>query len=165
MLPKISPAWMHAQALQWRLTLCDLMPTRLLCPWDSPDKKTESSYHALLWRIFPTQGVKLHLLHLLHWRLGSPKVSPLAFKAKCLGPCLPRPGPLAWGVQCRVQTTCSLKRTSSSNYPIWGSPSKGYGSWLYAVSTPLPVTFLLSIFGCRRPFLLVFRSFSSVVAL
>ena len=52
---------------------------------------------------------------LYQWcHLGSPKVSPLAFKAKCLGPCLPGPGPLAWGVQCKVQTTCSLKRISST---------------------------------------------------
>ena len=52
---------------------------------------------------------------LYHWcHLGSSKVSPLAFKAKCLGPCLPGPGPLVWGAQCRAQTTCSLKRTSSA---------------------------------------------------
>ena len=52
------------------------------------------------------------LYHRCH--LGSSKVSPLAFKAKFLGPCLPGPGPLVWGAQCRVQTTCSLKRTSSA---------------------------------------------------
>ena len=33
-----------------------LQPTRLLCPWDSPGKNTRVGCHALLQRIFPTQG-------------------------------------------------------------------------------------------------------------
>ena len=113
---------MCTKSLQLCLMLCDLMPTRLLCSWDSPGKKTGAGHHAHLQRIFPTQGVKLHLPHLLQWQVGSsppvppgkPKISPLAFKAKCLGPCLPGPGPLVWGAQCRAQTTCSLNRTSAS---------------------------------------------------
>ena len=32
-----------------------LQPTRLLCPWDSPGKKTGVGGHALLQAIFPTQ--------------------------------------------------------------------------------------------------------------
>ena len=35
---------------------------RLLCPWDSPDKNTGVGYHALLHRVFPTQGSNLSLL-------------------------------------------------------------------------------------------------------
>ena len=32
--------------------------------------------HLLLQGIFPTQGLKLHLLHLLHWQVGSLSVEP-----------------------------------------------------------------------------------------
>ena len=40
-----------------------LQPTRLLCPWDSPDKNTGVCCHALLQRTFPTQRLNLHLPH------------------------------------------------------------------------------------------------------
>ena len=57
-----------------------LYPTRLLCPWDSPDKNTGVGCHALLKGIFLTQGLNPWLLCLLHCRqilylwshLGSP---------------------------------------------------------------------------------------------
>ena len=37
-----------------------LLPTRLLCPWDSPGKNTRVDCHALLQEIYLTQGSKLH---------------------------------------------------------------------------------------------------------
>ena len=40
-----------------------LYPTRLLCPWDSPDKNTGVGCHALLQGIFLTQGLKPGPLH------------------------------------------------------------------------------------------------------
>ena len=40
-----------------------LLPTRLLCPWDSPGKNTGVGCHSLLQRIFPTQVLNLSLLH------------------------------------------------------------------------------------------------------
>ena len=40
-----------------------LKSTRLLCPWDSPGKKTGVGCHSLLQGIFPTQGSNLGLLH------------------------------------------------------------------------------------------------------
>ena len=43
-------------------------PTRLLCPWDSPGKKTGAGCHALFQRTFPTQGSTSWLLH------GSPSL-------------------------------------------------------------------------------------------
>ena len=47
------------------------------CPWDSPGKNTGVGCHALLQGIFPTQGLNLHLLLLLHWQAGSlPLVPP-----------------------------------------------------------------------------------------
>ena len=43
-----------------------LQPTRLFCPWDSPDKNIGVGCHALLQGIFPTQGLNPGLLCLLH---------------------------------------------------------------------------------------------------
>ena len=43
-----------------------LQPARFLCPWDSPGKNTRVGFHALLQGIFPTQGSKPNLQHLLH---------------------------------------------------------------------------------------------------
>ena len=47
-----------------------LLPTRLPSPWDFPGKNTGMGCHALLHRIFLTQGSNPHLLHLLHWQVG-----------------------------------------------------------------------------------------------
>ena len=46
-----------------------LQPARLLCPWDSPGKNNGVDYCFLLQGIFLTQGLNLHLLCLLHFRL------------------------------------------------------------------------------------------------
>ena len=44
---------------------------------DSPGKKTGVGCHALLQGIFPTQGLNLHLLCVLHWQVGLlPLMSP-----------------------------------------------------------------------------------------
>ena len=40
-----------------------LLPTRLLCPWDSPGKNTGVGRHALLWGIVLMQGPNPSLLH------------------------------------------------------------------------------------------------------
>ena len=45
-----------------------LYPTRFLCPWDSPGKNTRVGCHFPLQGIFPTKGLNLHLLRLLHWQ-------------------------------------------------------------------------------------------------
>ena len=49
--------------------LCDPMnyrlPSRLLCPWNSPGKDTGVGCHSLLQGIFPTWGLNPGLLH---WR-------------------------------------------------------------------------------------------------
>ena len=55
-----------------------MMATRLLCPWDSLRKNTGVGCHALLQGSFPTQGSNPHLLHLLHWQVGSLPVMPPA---------------------------------------------------------------------------------------
>ena len=51
-----------------------LKPSRLLCPWDSPGKNTGVDCHALLQRIFLTQGPNLHLL--LWWADSLPLAPP-----------------------------------------------------------------------------------------
>ena len=38
---------------------------------DASGKNTGVGYHALLQRIFPTQGSSLRFLRLLHWQAGS----------------------------------------------------------------------------------------------
>ena len=48
-----------------------LQPARLLCPWDSPCKKTGVDSHVLFQGNFPNQGLNLRLLRLLHWQAGS----------------------------------------------------------------------------------------------
>ena len=52
-------------------------PTRLLCPWDSPDKNTRVGCHFLHHGIFPTQRSNPSLLCLLHWRVDSLPLSHL----------------------------------------------------------------------------------------
>ena len=66
-------------ALNYLLFSCSVMSnslqsTRLLCPWDFPDKDTGASYHFLLQGIFPTQGSNLGLLH---WQANSLPLSHL----------------------------------------------------------------------------------------
>ena len=48
-----------------------LQSTRLLCPWNFPGKNIGVGYTLLLQVIFWTQGLKLHLLCLLHWQMDS----------------------------------------------------------------------------------------------
>ena len=48
-----------------------LQPARLLCPWNFPGKNTGVGCHFLLQGIFPTQGSKPCLFHLLHWQADS----------------------------------------------------------------------------------------------
>ena len=56
--------------------MCVLCAARLLRPWGFPGKKTGVGCHALLQGTFPTQGLKLHLLRLLHWQVGSLLLAP-----------------------------------------------------------------------------------------
>ena len=48
-----------------------LEPTRFLHPWNSPGKNRGVGCHFLLQGIFLTQGLSLHLFHLLHCQTGS----------------------------------------------------------------------------------------------
>ena len=53
-----------------------LQPARLLCSWDSSGKDTGVSCHALLQRIFLTQGSNPSFLCLLRWQAGSLPLAP-----------------------------------------------------------------------------------------
>ena len=46
-------------------------PARFLCPWNFPGKNTGEGCHFLHQGIFPTQGLNLSLLYLLHWQANS----------------------------------------------------------------------------------------------
>ena len=61
-------ACMHAESLQSCPTLQPYGqgPSRLLCQWDSPGKKTGVGCHFFLQGVFPAQGFNLCLLLLLH---------------------------------------------------------------------------------------------------
>ena len=63
----IATLWLPSDSL-WP---SELLPTRVLCPWDSPGKNTGVDCHALLKGILPTQGSNPHLLRLLRWQAGS----------------------------------------------------------------------------------------------
>ena len=54
--------WSHS-VLSDSLWHYGLQPSRLFCPWNSPDKNTGVGYHFLLLGIFPTQGSNLGLPH------------------------------------------------------------------------------------------------------
>ena len=65
----------------------DCSPPGACVHGDSPGKNTGVGCHALLQRIFPTQGLNLYLLHLLNWQvdsllhyLGSPPLTKLKSK-------------------------------------------------------------------------------------
>ena len=64
-----------------------LQPASLLCPWDSPGKNTGVGCHALLQRIFLTQGSNPHPLCLLHWQVGSLPLGPPGSLCVCVSVC------------------------------------------------------------------------------
>ena len=58
------------------------------CPWNSPGKNTEVGCHSLLQGIFPTQGLNLCLLCLLHCLQTSYPLSQCGGRGVCVtGPC------------------------------------------------------------------------------
>ena len=80
----------------------DRSPTRLLCPWDSPDKNTGVGCRALLQGLFQTQGSNLRLLWLLRWLAGSLPQAP--------------PGKPGWELRGRNLQACLEK---SGKDPCW----------------------------------------------
>ena len=60
----------------WLFVASGLSPSRLLCPWNFPDKNVGVGCHFLLQGIFPTQESNSCFLHLLHWHAGSLPLAP-----------------------------------------------------------------------------------------
>ena len=58
------------------IQLCSTLCNPMDCPWNSPGQNTRVGCLSLLQGIFPTQGSSLHLLHLLHWQVGSLLLAP-----------------------------------------------------------------------------------------
>ena len=57
-----SPVCVSCSVMSNSLQLHGLLPSRLLCPWNSPGKNTGVDCHSLLQRNFPTQGSNPGLL-------------------------------------------------------------------------------------------------------
>ena len=78
----------HAQALQLCAVLCDPMDSSPpgSCPLGSPGKNTGVDCHALLQGIFPTEGMNLRPLCVLHWEVGALPLAP--------------PGKPPWSLKC-----------------------------------------------------------------
>ena len=75
-----------AQLLQLYLTVCShrQSPTRLLCPWDSPDENPGVGCRALVQGIFPIQRLNPCLLSLLTWRVNSLLLSQKGSLQRCI---------------------------------------------------------------------------------
>ena len=84
-VPGSDYCWSMASGDGWRCLLCrvwlcdpmDYSPLGSSVHGDSPGKKTGVGCHFLLQRLFPTQGLNLCFLCLLHWQAGSLPLSHL----------------------------------------------------------------------------------------
>ena len=77
----------HFNCVQLFATIETIAPTLTVPPissvygWKSLANNNAMICHALLQRVFPTQGSNLHLLHLLHWQASSLPLAPtLSYK-------------------------------------------------------------------------------------
>ena len=64
--PRVNPGSVsasHSLSCVWLCNPMRALPTRLLCPWDSPGKNTREGCHSLLQGIFPTKGLDPGLSH------------------------------------------------------------------------------------------------------
>ena len=120
------------------------LPARLLCPWDFPGKNTEVDCHFLLQGIFPTQGLKLHLLYLLRWQVGSLPLEPSGV------PCI-------WWERKTRDPSVLIRMACSSVLPLpfslavwvksWASPRFWKANWnLFAFASSANVLFLKVLF-------------------
>ena len=95
----------------------------LFCPWDSLGKNTGVSCHALLQGIFLFQGLNPHLLHILHWQVGS---FPLLLPKKPNGPySLVNLAYLIWLYSVLVKIMALLIGKDSDSGRDWGQEEKG----------------------------------------
>ena len=73
--PAMGDGWGYSVAtvcvLSCSVVHSTLWTTAIICPRDSPGKKTRVGCHALLQGILPIQGSNPCFLCLLHWQVGS----------------------------------------------------------------------------------------------
>ena len=62
--------------VQLFVTLWTIVRQAFLCLWDSPGEDGGVGRHALLQGFFPTQGLNLHILSLLHQQVASLPLAP-----------------------------------------------------------------------------------------
>ena len=109
--------------------------TRLLCPWDSPGKNTGVGCHFLLQGIFPTQGLNLHLLCLLHWQANSlpsaPPGKPSANREEGVAPGSTLLAPWSWtsSLQSCANICCFRKKCQGTDHVTHDKRMVPYKTW------------------------------------
>ena len=115
-----------------------LYPSRPLCPWNSPGKNTGVGCHALLQRIFPTQGLNLYHLCLLHCRWILYPLAHLGSPLLCIS--------VVYSVSLLHSIHCT-EGLQCGRYLDFGEPGGGMKlSWSLSV---LPSSKLQSITACK----------------
>ena len=109
------------------LWLHGLQPTRLLCPWDFPDKNTEVDFHFFLQGIFPIQGSNLPL----HLQVDSLPLSKLASPRPTIVPSNSTPGCLSGNTKALIwKDSCDpmFKATLCTIYKVYCNRSNPSGN-------------------------------------
>ena len=105
-----------------------LQPSRLLCPWDFPEKNTGVGCHFLLQGIFLTLRSNLHFLH---WQVNSLPLSHMGSTAKAMRECV------HGSVASVVSDSLWLHRLQPSRILcIWNSSCKNTGVGFHALLQP-----------------------------
>ena len=101
------------------LTLCDpwTVAARLLCPWDSPGKKTGVGCHSLLQGIFPTQGSKPGLLN---YRQTLPTKPPGSLRFLTVKQCYILVTPLSKRTQNKIQSSTNAYKVTCAPCDLRG---------------------------------------------
>ena len=81
---------------------------------NSPGENTGVGCHALLQRIFPTQGSNLHLLCLLHWQVGSLPLAP------------PGKPPALWQIFLNKKETLGTRKEIKAEIQPWRNKTPSF---------------------------------------
>ena len=139
-------ACMHAKSLQLYLTLQShrLLPTGLLCPWDSSGRNTGVGCHALIQGIFLTQGSNPPLLRFCIGRK-------ILYHSCHLGSSSSRIFFIKWDFMCSLINMMDLKRSllkRSLLTPWDGNHDVFHGTRSFAKNNFKTVALNLGFSGC-----------------